>query len=274
MQHSGTAGSAVVLHPRGFTHSFAEGVSGNEQVGYGFNAFEGDGYARALLWRGTANSVINLQPAEYLTTSAYATNGTHQVGSGSTPDSGQSHALRWSGTADSLMDLHLLLPAEFSEGGSIAYDIDAAGNIVGLAQRPDGTTNAVLWRRIGSTPLPTPTPIFTATPTPSNTSDFAVSAGPELLTVQKLGNASYEIVVSSLNGFSGTVQLSVSRGPKRTNYSFSTKQLTLSPGGSGTAILNVKPQRRAPVGTFLLTIKASGNGITHSETIAVIISGP
>jgi hypothetical protein len=271
---SGTPSSAVVLHPRDFTHSFAEGVSGDEQVGYGFNALEGDGYARALLWHGSANSFVNLQPADYLTTSAYATNGTFQVGSGSTPDSGQSHALRWAGSPESLMDLHLLLPAEFSEGGSIAYDIDAAGNIIGLAQRPDGSTSAVLWRSMSDTPLPTPTPIVTATPTPIDTTDFALSAGPELLSVQQLGTASYEIVVSSLNAFSGTIQLSLSGGPKRTSYSLSTKQLSLSAGGSATAILNVKPQRRAPVGTFLLTIKASGAGITHSETIAILISGP
>jgi len=62
------------------------------------------------------------------------------------------------------MDLHVLLPPEFSEGGSITYDIDAAGNILGLAQRPDGSTSAVLWRRVADTPLPTPTPILQQLP--------------------------------------------------------------------------------------------------------------
>jgi hypothetical protein len=155
---SGTAASAVLLHPSGFTHSFAEGVSGSEQVGYAFNTLEGDGYARALLWRGTAASVVSLHPAGYITTSAYATNGTNQVGSG-TPaeDPYATHALRWSGTANSVVDLHLLLPAEFQEGNSIAYDISAGGSIVGLAQRPDGSTVGVLWRKITSVPTPTPT---------------------------------------------------------------------------------------------------------------------
>jgi hypothetical protein len=58
-----------------------------------------------------------------------------------------------------VVDLHALLPPEFSAGGSIAYDIDTAGNIVGLAQRPDGSTVGVLRRRtfVSQTPTPTPT---------------------------------------------------------------------------------------------------------------------
>jgi hypothetical protein len=150
---SGTAASAVVLHPPGFTHSFAEGVGGNEQVGYAYNTLQGDGYVRALLWRGTAASVVSLHPAGFLATSALATNGSQQVGFGGTPANPyQSHALRWSGTAASVVDLHALLPAEFTDGSSIAYDIDALGNITGLAQRPDGSTTAVLWRRASVAP--------------------------------------------------------------------------------------------------------------------------
>lgn len=166
---SGTAASVVVLHPAGYTHSFAEGVGGGEQVGYAFNT-NGDGYSRAMLWRGTAQSAVQLHPAGYITTVAWATNGVNEVGSGSTPATGsQSHALRWSGTAESVVDLHSLLPAEFSQGSSIAYDIDALGNIVGMAQRPDGSTIAVLWRKISGTPMPTPTSTPASTPTPTST---------------------------------------------------------------------------------------------------------
>jgi hypothetical protein len=145
---SGTAASAVVLHPPGYTHSFAEGVGGEEQVGYGFDA-RGGGGTRALLWRGAASSIVSLHLAGYAATSALATNGSMQVGFGSTPATDpHSHALLWSGTAESVRDLHSLLPPEFTRGGSIARDIDAEGNVVGLAQRPDGSTVAVIWRRI------------------------------------------------------------------------------------------------------------------------------
>ena len=154
----GSAASAVDLHPPAFTHSFAEGVSGDEQVGYAFNTLEGDGYTRALLWRGSPESVITLHPEGYLASTAYATNGTQQVGFGETSAlPSAAHALRWSGTKDSVFDLHLLLPEEFSEGNSVAYDIDDEGNIAGAAQRPDGSTVAVLWRAL-EPPPPTPTP--------------------------------------------------------------------------------------------------------------------
>ena len=164
----GSAASAVDLHPPAFTHSFAEGVSGDEQVGYAFNTAEGDGYTRALLWRGSAESVISLHPDEFLASTAYATNGTQQVGFGETAGlPSTAHALRWSGTKESVFDLHSLLPEEFSEGNSIAYDIDAEGNIAGAAQRPDGSTVAILWRALEPpTPTPTPTPSPTPTPTP------------------------------------------------------------------------------------------------------------
>jgi hypothetical protein len=165
---SGSA-SVVILHPAGYTHSFAEGVGGNEQVGYAFNS-QGDGYARALLWHGSPTGVVNLHPAAYLSSTALATNGTTQVGFGGGPTTNwQSHALRWFGSAQSAVDLHGLLPAEFIQGSSIAYDIDGMGNITGLAQRPDGSTVAVLWRRTGVNPSPTPTPTPLPTPTPTPT---------------------------------------------------------------------------------------------------------
>jgi len=164
----GSADSAVILHPTGFTHSFAQGVSGGEQVGWAFDALGGDGYDRALLWHGSAESVVSLHPDGYLWTSAYATNGSEQVGLGGALGGpfGVAHALKWSGTAESVVDLHAALPAEFGEGSSLAYGIDAEGNIAGFAQRPDGTTMAVLWRHVGR-PRPTPTPTTPPPPTPT-----------------------------------------------------------------------------------------------------------
>lgn len=181
---SGTAGSAVVLHPTGYTHSFAEGIHGGEQVGYAFN-YLGDGYSRALLWRGTAASVVELHPDGYLGSAARATNGIHQVGSGADAASYQSHALRWSGTAGSVLDLHAFLPTEFSQGSSEANDIDAAGNIIGVAQRPDGSHQAVLWRPVAGAPAPTPLPTPQPTTTPAPEPDPEPSA--------MLANGSFEL---------------------------------------------------------------------------------
>ena len=275
---SGTAASAVSLHPPGFTHSFAEGVSGDEQVGYAFSwpQGEGDGYSRAFLWHGIAASAVSLHPAGYLATTANATNGIHQVGSGGTPDNPQvSHALRWSGTANSVVDLHLLLPSEFNS--SIAYDIDSAGNIVGLAQRPDGSTVGVLWRRTSGSPIPTPTPTVVITPipttaTPAASPDFTLNVSPASQTVRRQNSTAYNITINALNGFTGAVQLSVSGAPKRSNAGFSLNPINLSPNGTGSSVLDIRPQANAPTGTFTLTIQATGGGRTHSQTVTLIIS--
>jgi hypothetical protein len=166
---SGSADSAVDLHPPVFTHSYAEGVHSGEQVGYAFDNNDPDGHSHALLWHGSAASVVDLHPQGWYADAAYATNGVNQVGFGGTPDAPyNSHAVRWSGTPESAVDLHSLLPAEFTLG-SIAYDIDADGNIAGLAQRADGSLAAVLWHPTGSAPPPTATPAPSSTPPPTGT---------------------------------------------------------------------------------------------------------
>jgi hypothetical protein len=71
--------------------------------------------------------------------------GIWQVGYGDSPDTlGVSHALVWSGSAASYLDLHQYLPDNFVS--SAALGVDASGNIVGYAIDPDvGGSYAVLW---------------------------------------------------------------------------------------------------------------------------------
>ena len=49
----------------------------------------------------------------------------------------------WAGTAESVVDLHQLLPEEYVE--SYAVDIDSVGNIVGTGVTSAGDEHAVLW---------------------------------------------------------------------------------------------------------------------------------
>jgi hypothetical protein len=66
------------------------------------------------------------------------------------------HAALWSGSADSVLDLHALLPAgQFLN--SYANGIDAAGNIVGSAFDNDLKSHAILWRVV-----PEPSGVSTA----------------------------------------------------------------------------------------------------------------
>ena len=152
---SGAANTAVDLNPTlltGITSSTAKGVSGNQEVGFGSGTGT-NGANHAFLWLGTADSAIDLNPTNLGTVTssqAIATNGSKQVGS-------DGHALVWSGSAASAVDLQLLLPAAGTWTSSSATNIDAVGNIFGIATGTfNGVTGpfAVEWSPVSAVPEP------------------------------------------------------------------------------------------------------------------------
>ncbi|HMD54457.1 MAG TPA: hypothetical protein VKJ65_07915 [Phycisphaerae bacterium] len=139
---SGTAASAVDLNPKGFNHSEADAISDGHEVGLGYGPATGGAtksiehiggstgirinvFFHALLWSGTAASAVDLNPPGFSSSGAYGMFGNQQVGAGSKIDFGinadneiNKHALLWSGTSDSFIDLN---PKGFNE--SVALDI-------------------------------------------------------------------------------------------------------------------------------------------------------
>jgi hypothetical protein len=158
---SGTAGTAVDLHPTklgGFLDSTAYATRSGQQVGDGQGELNGNSYVHALLWNGTPESAVDLNPTNingfvFGDSHAYGTNGIQQVGIGGGVETATGdlveHALLWSGTADSAVDLNLLLPTGFIS--SVAYNIDSQGDVFGSAEDSHGNTHAVEW-------LPVPEP--------------------------------------------------------------------------------------------------------------------
>jgi hypothetical protein len=146
---SGTAASAVDLHPPALPGefippwfvTFALGISGSQQVGYGYGP-RTFGLDCALLWSGTADSLVMLSPAGYYKSRALGTSGSQQVGYGN--NEFNDHALLWSGTRDSVVVLHNFLSSNYTD--SHAYSIDANGKIVGDAYNSStGNWDAILW---------------------------------------------------------------------------------------------------------------------------------
>lgn len=142
---SGSAASAVSLEPinmTGIVVSGATAVSGNEQVGYVQRDYE---QTRAVIWHGSGASALELTPTNLPWTAtgseATGTNGVNQVGVAYGYGGNHvEHAVMWSGTPDSAVDLHTLLPTGGAWYDSYASTIDPAGNIYGTA---DGTYNGV-----------------------------------------------------------------------------------------------------------------------------------
>ncbi|OHB58398.1 MAG: hypothetical protein A2173_08785 [Planctomycetes bacterium RBG_13_44_8b] len=151
---SGTAASYVDLHPTsGFSYSVGQGISDTYQVGYGLGSATNN-KTHALLWSGTADSCIDLTPSKSFSSRAYGAGGNQQVGWGydSTivipapggPGSGSTnpvHALLWSGTADSCVDLN---PSSgFSNSG--AYGTNGTQQVGYGYTDSDNQQHALLW---------------------------------------------------------------------------------------------------------------------------------
>ena len=154
MLWSGTYSSAVNLQPNGASASEARAISGGQQVGYAILSAR----PQAFLWRGTSASAVNLHSAAYSFTYANATNGVQQVGRGMVTIGTQdvhSHALVWSGTAASVVDLNQFMPSGFTDAE--ATGIDAAGNIVGWASTGPSNipanVHAVIWAPSVAAPI-------------------------------------------------------------------------------------------------------------------------
>jgi hypothetical protein len=148
-----TPESAIDLHPGGnplYVHSEGAEIRGDQQVGSaGTGLFQ---TYHAILWRGSAASAVDLNPEHlgFAYSLAHDTNGRQQVGlatvnPGNPFDPNQfAHAMLWSGTAASALDLHQFLPpGEFTR--SFAHAIDDAGSVYGTAYDTAGVPHAIQW---------------------------------------------------------------------------------------------------------------------------------
>jgi len=105
-----------------------------------------------------------------------------------------------------------------------------------------------------------------STPAP----DFSISPSPSSQTVTAGGSTSYTASVTPINGFTGTVNLSVSGLPTGATASFSPTSI----GGSGSSTLSISTSTTASTGAFTLTITGTGVSTTHSTAVNLTINPP
>jgi hypothetical protein len=107
-----------------------------------------------------------------------------------------------------------------------------------------------------------PVPDFSFSPSPSPASN-TVTAG---------SSASYQVSVSALDGFSGTVSLSCSAGlPSGAKCSFNPSSVT--PGGLGvsTSTLTISTTVATPGGTSSVTITGKSGSTTHTTSVSLVV---
>ena len=101
----------------------------------------------------------------------------------------------------------------------------------------------------------------------SAATDFSLSATPTSITVARKSQGSYTVSVAPVNGFSGTVTLSVSGVPSRTNSSFTPPTIT----GSGNSTLTISVNKPAQPGTYPLAVTGTSGNLTHSVNFTLVI---
>jgi hypothetical protein len=92
--------------------------------------------------------------------------------------------------------------------------------------------------------------------------DFTISVSPTSLNVSRGSSGSYTVTIGAVNGFTGTVSLSVAGLGSRVTATFSPTSVT----GSGTSTLAVTAARNASRGARTITITGVSGSLNHSTS--------
>jgi hypothetical protein len=162
----------------------------------------------------------------------------------------------------------------FSGTVSLAVSGVPAGASASFSPNP-ASTSSTLTATVGpSTPAGSYTLTVTGTAGLSHSTtvtlvvlaDFTLSASPATLTVAAGGKGSDVVTIQPLNGFSGSVTLSLSGQPAKSVVSFSPNPATTS------STLSLKLNPRTAAGTYMLTITGTSGGLTHSTTVFLVVN--
>ena len=115
----------------------------------------------------------------------------------------------------------------------------------------------------GSDTLTRPGYISATSPPP----DFTLTASPSKQTVVRGGSTSYTIGVSAVNGFSGSVSLTVTGLPANSSSAFSANPVSVP--AANTSTLTVTTSSATKQGSYTLTVSASSGSLLHSTTVVL-----
>src|SRR4051812_18881998 len=146
---AGSATSGEDIHPGGvLRESKAFGIAGDQIIGYGLSEYYIPvPYFHALLW--TSAGLMDLNPGGFADSVGLGTDGRQQVGYGARSDAigpiiGY-HALLWSGTADSAVDLHPASGYDTTSANAVSGGQQVGWGAVPSSIASPGWRHALLW---------------------------------------------------------------------------------------------------------------------------------
>ena len=147
-------------------------------------------------------------------------------------------------------------PASVTGSGNSTLTVSTA------TTTPTGTYTLTITGTSGTLSHSTTVTLVVSTP------DFGISATPGSQAVTQGNNTTYTTTINALNGFTNTVNLSVSGLPAAATASFN----PTSVAGSGSSTLTVSTATTTPTGTYTLTITGTSGTLSHSTTVALVIN--
>ena len=97
--------------------------------------------------------------------------------------------------------------------------------------------------------------------------DFSISATPASQTITRGGVATYNVTITAGQGFSGTVNLTVSGAPSRATKTFNPASIV----NAGASVLTIDTEPNVQRRTRTLTITGTGAGRVHSVNVTLVI---
>ena len=109
---------------------------------------------------------------------------------------------------------------------------------------------------------------------PQPSPDFTISVSPSSRTINPGADTSYTVTLTSVNGYSGEISLSVSGLPRDSTGGVSPDSVSLTSGGSATSTLSVDTATSTPVGTYTLTVQGRGSRTKSASASLTIEAAP
>jgi Subtilase family len=97
--------------------------------------------------------------------------------------------------------------------------------------------------------------------------DFSISVAPSSAAIHRGASQKITVTVTALQGFTGTVSMSVNGLPTNTSWAFSPSSVA----GAGTSALTLQIGLSAPTGTYKLTIRGKSGSLVHSAHVTLTI---
>src|SRR6266516_7880327 len=152
----------------------------------------------------------------------------------------------------------------------------AGFTIYTVSQPPLATYNVAVTGTSGNLSHSAP---VTFTVVASDPPDFTISANPSSQTVIAGNTGKSQIILTSINGFNGTVKLTTSPAPlcvSCPSWGVSPSSVDLPPGGTATSILTFSTTTGTPPTKWVVTVTGTSSSISHNVdvTFTVVSSTP